>query len=202
MSVQDLRRLLEQKQGERNRVQVELRTAKRSVRELGRQIKASEEAQAILQQVAQLTQEELQFHISELVTLALNAVYGDLYTFKVEFVVRRGKTECDLFFEQDGHIIDPMTASGGGPVDIASFALRIALWNLSQPRSRNTIILDEPFRFLNENVRPQASALFKELSERLGLQIIYVTNEPDLAEAADKVFTVSQRQGVSKVQEG
>lgn len=205
VDLQNFRQRLDQKQGKRDLLQSQLSGLGKRARELKRQVAFSEQARGIIQTVGQQTQEELQYHISELVSLALNAVFDEPYTFKVEFVLRRGKTECDLLFERDGHAFSPIDSSGGGPVDVAAFALRIALWNIASPRPRNTLILDEPFKFIDpientEHLR-RASDMLKELSAKLGLQLIYVTHSPDLAEAADKVFTVSQRRGISKVEE-
>jgi ABC-type uncharacterized transport system YnjBCD ATPase subunit len=147
------------------------------------------------------TQQELQFHISDITSLALEAVFDDPYELKVEFVERRNKTECDLKFVRGDMEIDPMTASGVGAVDVASFALRIASWSMMRPRTRPTIILDEPFRFLSENYQDKASQMLKELSEKLGLQFIIVTHEQTLSSYADRTFEVSIHKGVSKVKQ-
>jgi DNA repair exonuclease SbcCD ATPase subunit len=93
---------------------------------------------------------------------------------------------------KDGEEIDPMTASGGGVVHVASFALRIAMWSLQRPRPRETILLDEPFHFLSRDLQPKASELLKVISKRLGIQFVIVTHDDSLTEAADKVFEVKQ----------
>ena len=129
--------------------------------------------------------------------MVLEAVFDDPYTLKVEFIQRRNKTECDLLFVRNGKEIDPLESSGYGAVDIAAFALRVASWSMKIPRSRNTIILDEPMRFLSEDRQPFASQMLKELSERLGIQFIIVTHEDILTEYADKIFSVSK--GLSEV---
>ena len=92
-----------------------------------------------------------------------------------------------------------MDASGGGAVDVAAFALRVASWSMQHPRSRATIILDEPMRFLSTDLQPKASEMLKQLSEKLGLQFIIITHEEELADEADKVFEIRQRKGVSEV---
>jgi DNA repair exonuclease SbcCD ATPase subunit len=92
-----------------------------------------------------------------------------------------------------------LTASGGGAVDVAAFALRIASWSMAQPHSRNTIILDEPLRFLSVDLQEKASTMIKEVSDKLGIQMILVTHNDTLASFADRVFNVSIKKGVSKV---
>ena len=194
----DYRKELERKKGRREQLQQDLEQVENQVKVLGKHSLYCEEAQVIIQDVAQQTQAQLEYHISELVTLAMSAVFEDPYELKVEFVLRRNRTECDIWFKRGENFINPMMASGGGAVDVAAFALRVALWSLARPKTNNILILDEPMRFLSKTLQPQASAVIKEISERLGIQIIYVTHSEDLVEAADKVITVKQIKGVSQ----
>lgn len=196
-----LQKEMELRKGQRREVQRSLKESKEKEMVLRRRLKLIEEAQAVIQIVSKRTQEELEYHISELVSLALNAVFPDPYELKLKFEVRRGKTEADLLFSRGGEIMDPLTASGGGPVDVASFALRVALWSLRRPRTRAVLVLDEPFRFLSRDLQPKASLMLSEISKRLGLQIIMISHSPDLIESADKVFEVTmRRKGRSLVQ--
>jgi len=157
------------------------------------------DVRVFLQTVANATQQELEYHVSEIVSLALEAVFEDPYKFKLVFTPRRGRSEADLFFEKNGVRIDPMTAAGCGAVDIASFALRIALWSLRTPRTRNTIVFDEPFKYLSKDLQTKASSMVKEISQKLNLQIIIITHEEAFVEQADKVYRVTKRGPVSKV---
>ncbi len=197
--IQSLRRIFEQKTGEKNQIERTLEETKKEVKELKRDLRRHEQAQEVIRQVALKTQQQLQFHISDIATMALEAVFDDPYQLIVEFIQRRNKTECDLYFSRDGEKIDPLSATGGGAVDVTSFALRVASWSMSIPRTRNTLILDEPFRYLSSNLLPKASEMLKEVSDKLGLQIIMVTHADELIESADKVFAVSKKKGISKV---
>ena len=201
MTIQILRNKLEQQKGQRQQVEKSLSDLQVQLKEKGRSLRQHEQAKEIIRTVGQKTQEQIQFHIEDIVSMALDAVFANPYKFAVEFVQRRNKTECDLYFVRDGNKIDPITASGVGAVDVASFALRIASWSMMVPHTRNTIILDEPFRYLSENYQEQASLMLKELSQKLGLQFIIVTHEQVLTEYADKTFTVQIKKGVSKLSE-
>lgn len=169
---------------------------------LKKQLVDHEKALQIVKEVGRRTQEQLQIHISDITSLALEAVMPeDPYRLVMEFVERRDQTECDLRFERNGVLMKPTDASGVGAIDTASFALRIAAWNMQSPKSRNVIILDEPFKFLDKSKHDRASAMIKELSTKLGIQFIIVTHEEKLTQAADKVFKVTNNKGVSKVTE-
>lgn len=200
-SLTTLRNTLERKRGQQEQIQNNITDAEEKLARLKINLQHHEEARELIKQVGLKTQETLAFHISDITSLALQAVFDDPYDLIVEFVERRNKTECDLLFEKDGNRINPIDASGGGVVDVASFALRVASWSMNHPRNRNTIILDEPMRFLSTDLQPKASQMLKQLSEKLGLQFIIITHEEELTAEADKVFVVSQSKDISKVTE-
>jgi hypothetical protein len=161
-----------------------------------------EEAQLIIQTVAQETQNQITEYISDLVSSALDAVFDNPYTFLIEFVQRRGKTEADLKFIRDGYELDPLEESGGGIVVIAAFALRVSLWSLIKS-SRNVILCDEPAHFLhNIEALRRFSELLKSLSEELGLQIIMITGEEseDIISCSDRIFRLCKNNnGITEV---
>ena len=162
-----------------------------------------DEAQEIIQRVAKDTQNNFVCRIADVVSTALDAVFGaDAYEFSLEFIQKRGKTEVEIAFVRDGSKIDPLSASGGGAVDVASFALRVAVWSLLKNSGRpvlDTIILDEPFRFLSRDLQPLAGAMLKTLSKKMGLQFVMVTHNQDLIDCADAVFEVTNKNGESHV---
>ena len=160
-----------------------------------------ENAQAFLQVVAQDTQEQLKYHVEDIVQLALDTCFPERYLFSIAFEVSRGTTTAVMKFidTESGQSIDPMNASGGGVVDLAAFALRIAAWTL-EGSTDNVIILDEPMKFISRDLIIQAARVMKTLSEKLNLQFIMSTHIPELIEVADRVFQVAiNRAGRSKV---
>jgi len=199
MTTKELRNKIEQEKGQRTVLESRAEELTEEIRETKRSIRQHEEAREIIRQVGLKTQEQLQYHISDITSLALEAVFEEPYELRAEFNQRRNKTECDLLFVRDGMRVDPLSASGGGAVDVAAFALRIAAWSMGTPRKRNVILLDEPLRFLSVDKQERASMMIKELSDRLGLQFIIITHETTLTEYADRTFTVSLKKGVSHV---
>lgn len=149
-----------------------------------------EKAREVLQIVAKNTQDNLQYHISGLVTTAQASIFPDPYEFVAEFVARRDKTECDLLFARGGDRFSPFSSCGGGPVDVASFALRLVAWSLN--KTVPVIVLDEPFKFVSVDLQPRCSDLLKTLSARLGLQIIMISHLPNVIDSADRIFLVDK----------
>lgn len=200
-AILSIRNRLERAKGARSQLQDQMVRNRSEIASKEILLHTHEEAREIVREVALKTMSQISFHISDITSLALEAVFDNPYKLVTEFVQRRNKTECDLYFERDGNRVDPLSASGVGAVDIASFALRIASWSMSRPHSRNTIILDEPFKCLSDNYQEKASMMLKELSEKLNLQFIIISHNQTLASSADKVFEVSIKNRVSKVTE-
>jgi DNA repair exonuclease SbcCD ATPase subunit len=193
--------LIAQATGAKKQIVKSLDAASIAYSQYTKKLQHLEKAQAFLQKVAQDTQEQLKIHVEDIVQLALDAIFPDRYTFEIQFNIAYGKTTAELVFisKQSGHIVDPMIASGGGVVDVCSFALRLACWTLSRGVDK-VIILDEPFRFLSKNLQERAGRLLKELSNKLDIQIILTTHLDALIDAADKTISVKlDKQGVSQI---
>jgi DNA repair exonuclease SbcCD ATPase subunit len=156
-----------------------------------------EEATVFVQEVAMATQGLLKIQIEDVVSLALESILDNPYTFELEFVRSGSKTECNLWFVRGGQRVNPVDDTGGGAVDIAAFAIRVALRSIGG--TDNVLVFDEPFKFVSANYRDRVAELVQKLSSRLGLQIIMVTHEPSLVQHSDNVLTVTQTKGVSHV---
>jgi DNA repair exonuclease SbcCD ATPase subunit len=200
MTIQELRRYVEQQKGRKAQIEGQVESLTVRIKESQKNLRRHEEAREIIRSVGIKTQEQLQFHISDITSLALDAVYTDPYVLKAEFVQRRNKTECDLYFIRNEEHISPMDAAGGGVVNIASFALRVASWSMQKPRSNNVLILDEPFGNVSVDLLPRASEMLRRISKQLELQIIMVTHANELMETADKTFQAHIRRGVTEVE--
>jgi DNA repair exonuclease SbcCD ATPase subunit len=161
-------------------------------------LKALELAQPFFQEVAKNTQEQLKFHLTDIGQLALDTCYPEKYTFDIHFEIKRGKTEASILLRQGDNEIDPMTESGGGIVDLLSFALRIAVLSLSS--FSRVIILDEPFKWLSQDLQPKAMNIMQRLSEEMGLQFIMVTHSDAIIDGANRIITIKNNKGISQME--
>lgn len=153
---------------------------------------------SVCQNVATEVQKQLSVKIDTIVNLALTTCFGDEYTFKLNYVPARGKTEVEFLLLQNGKEIDPTMQCGGGLTDILVFALRIAVYNISH--TDNVMIFDEPMKFLSKGFREKASELVHTLSERINIQFIEVTHITEMMENSDKRFVIKKINGVSEVE--
>jgi len=137
------------------------------------------QAQTIAQEVSQDIQQKAHQQIAGVVRECLRTVFFDKnYSFKINFEMKRGRTEAKLIILNDGHDIeDPLEADSGGVLDIASFALRLACLVLSKPQLRKMLVMDEPFKYLSARYRDNACQLLEKLAEDFEMQFLMITHE-------------------------
>lgn len=197
---QQLNKELDRRIVKRDDIKERLKEAKRLKVYHRKRVASAKKLLEIVRKVIKETQEILKAHISNLVTMALSAVFPDPYEFELDFVQRRGQTECDIFFVKNGERMSPVDASGGGALDVASFALVCVFWTIN--KKRPVLLFDECFKFLHSpELQENCGLMVKEVAERLKLQIIIVSDQRYILENADKVFEVSQTNGISEVKE-
>lgn len=159
-----------------------------------------EEALDIMNVVGVLSQEEFRDVIEELVTQALQFVFGSGYSFELESSITRDQPEIRIHVVVDGvKFSSKEDELGGGVSDVVSLALRVILWAIRYERTEPVLIFDEPFKFLDYDRLPCLREMLSYLSETLGLQFIVVTHDSELAELADTHYYVEKEDGVSKV---
>ncbi len=175
---------LRQKQGELDHATRTLaEEEERLVREKAR-LADVEEALSILQNLATTIQNKVHGQIASIVSRCLAAVFDDPYEFRIHFSRTRGRSAATMVLVGlDGVEIDPLTATGGGVVDVVSFALRLASLLLTKPARRRLLIMDEPFRFVSKEYRGRIVALLETLAHELQVQFLIVTHMDELAGA-------------------
>jgi len=200
-----IRKQVEFRKGQLAQIHKSIETTEGSLRDDGRRLSQHERALEIVKAVGLATQKQLEYHLAEQVSLAMDAVFDNPYSLAIHFGEKRGKTEAELMFVRGELEMPPIGSAGGGAIDVASLALRIAYWSMRQDsKVSSVLLLDEPFSQLKgETANLRALQLIQELSHTLGIQVIMISDErvsrEDIIDNADKVFYVSQKKGVSNV---
>ena len=168
---------------------IEWETAKQAVKNERRilinsenEVDVAKETREIFQTVAKEVQQQAHDRISKVVTRCLQLIFDqEAYEFNIEFEKKRGRTEAKLQLSRDGMVLDdPINEAGGGVIDVAAFALRLSCLMLRQPKLRRVLFLDEPFKFLSEEYRPEIHNMLVELSKEMKVQFIIITHIPEL----------------------
>ena len=139
-----------------------------------------DKAREIVQVVSQQIQATVHERVANIVTDCLEAVFDDPYEFRIIFERRRNKTEAIIVFVRDDvELDDPMNQIGGGVVDVAAFALRLACLMLRRPAHRRLLVLDEPMKNVRGEVyRRRVATLLERLAKDLDMQILLNTDVP------------------------
>jgi DNA repair exonuclease SbcCD ATPase subunit len=167
--------------------------------ELDKAIASLSKARNIVSKTGVLAQQEIKEVIEELVTQALQSVFGVEYSFEVDNQIQRNKPETNLYVVIEGYRHSLKEDLGGGVLDLAAFCLRVVLWAINSPRTSTVVVLDEPFKALDKVRLEKAGLMIKKLSEMLGLQFIIITHEDQLIDAADSAYYVKKVNGISEV---
>ncbi len=153
-------------------------------------------ARWVLTEVQRLTQIRFKQRVESLVTMAIKSVFDKRnYGFELIFEEKRNQMEVrpvvfeivnDIRYDYD----DPEDDLGGGIIDVISMAMRIVLWSMEKPASRDIMIFDEPGKNLGDLI-VLFGEILKEISHELGFQVIVITHDKEIVDVGDKVYHVS-----------
>lgn len=200
--INEMRKSLERKKGRHLELKRRIVKIKRDIRNVQRNLDASQEALIVIQIIARKTQNHLEYHLSDLASAGMAAVFADPYELEVEFNTKRNQVETDMWFTRDGRRFNPKKC-GGGARDIAALTLQFSIAAIQSSKTRPLMLLDEPLKWLKGRDLPRlGSQMIKEISEKLDppLQIIMVSHSPELIKSADKVFKVKMNGKYSEVE--
>jgi len=200
----DARSRLEQGRGARAVLEEQRAAAADELAGVRQSVDLWRQVQALLGRVSEFARIQLQRRLEETVTAALQSIFGeDGLRFEIELRDLGGRPAADWRvvsrYGETEVAGAPEDARGGGIVDVVSLALRLALLELSRPRPGGPVILDEPGKMISAEYAPALAAFLRAYAQRTGRQVVMVTHNAALAEAADRAFRVSQAGGISEV---
>lgn len=181
----------------------EMRRRKASrLSEVEREVARLEKVADVFRAASEAARERARQKVERVVTDALRAVFGPGVEFAAEIVDRRGRPEVEFSIISDyggAYVRTPvLDARGGGVVDVVSLALRVLVAVATSP-PQAPVLLDEPGKHLSEGYSRALGELLKAVARETGRQIVVVTHDPRLAEAADAVYRVEMAGGESRV---
>lgn len=177
---------------------------KTQIDSLEQRVDALQRASALLQSLSNLSRERVSKHLSEIVSTALQYVYGSDFKFELELITdKRGNTTVEYYVTSgDGIRTRPQDSRGGGVVDVISIALRIGvLLLMNNPPLPGPIILDEPGRHLDQESAVRFAEFLKYISSTTGRQFIVVTHHEAMLPYADAAYVIEKSGDISTVSE-
>lgn len=177
-----------------------LHKTRQELKDFNEQLKTLELASETLKTIGEDKKKGTILVFEKVITEAIREVFGFNYQFKVD-VSKEGKPKTEFKLLDNGKEIDIMNSVGGGLIDVISFVLRILVLVSVKPRRRRILFLDEPFRNVSENYRPQVAKLIKSLSQQLDLQIVMVSHQQEFIEIADKAYLLEKTENGTKTKQ-
>jgi DNA repair exonuclease SbcCD ATPase subunit len=186
--------------GQRNLLinQYEEAAARKDVAE--RQLGVNDLVQILLQKTSDFARQQAKLQIEDIVSQALNVVFGGNHKFIIELNVKASQPVADYFLD-DGTTVTklekPDYDRGGGKVDVISLALRLAVGELYGVQG--PLFLDEVGKHISAEYSQNVAYFLKEYSANFNRQIVLITHNTTLAEIGEVSLEVSRKNGISEV---
>jgi ABC-type uncharacterized transport system YnjBCD ATPase subunit len=160
----------------------------------------------VLTQIGEERQESAQRQVEELVTRALQVVFGENLSFHVVQSVKANRAEVDFVLRSTygEQVIDTpvMEARGGGMAAVVGFVLRLVVLLLT-PGARRFLALDESFAHVSASYEPRVAEFLREVADKADVQILLVTHSTAYGDLADARYRLTLgSDGITKVEEG
>ena len=148
--------------------------------------------QILLQKTSDYARQQVKVRIEDIVSEALNVVFGGNHTFMIDLTFRVNDDSVITKLEK------PDYDRGGGKIDIIALALRLAVGEMEGVDG--PLFLDEVGKHVSKEYAPSVAYFLKEYSATFGRQIILITHNADLAEIGEVSLAVKRSQsGESEV---
>lgn len=182
---------INQLKGERKILRDQVKLAKKIIKDTEQSIEDHQEARRLISVASELAQTHFKKKVEKLVTLAIQAVFGQGLAFVLDIRKSRNKTECRPLVKEGEDLYEPRDDMGGGIIDVISIALRFVMWSLQTKKTIPFFLLDEPFKFVGKgDLLDRAGQFIVKLSNKLKAQILIITHEPQLAEIGNSAYHI------------
>lgn len=170
------------------------------------QLELHETACAVLTSIGEKHQETVQQQVEELVTRALQVIFGEELSFRLVQRTLRDQAVLEFVLVStygDKVVETPvMEARGGGMAAVVGFVLRLVVLLLTSD-SRRLLVLDETFAHVSESYVPRVAEFLREVADRAGVQVVLVTHSTGFSDEADQKYRlVLGTDGDTQVSEG
>lgn len=156
----------------------------------------------LLQKTSDYARQQIKSKIEEIVTQALNVIYGGNHKFKIMLDTNGNRPVAEYWLD-DGSGFKKLDrrddyGQGGGKVDVVGMALQLAVFKLD-PEAKGPIFLDEVTKFVDDTAVTNVAYFLKEFKKKFDQQIILITHKEEVAEIGEIRIDVQKRQGESEV---
>lgn len=140
--------------------------------------------------------------VEKLITDCLHEVYDDTYSVEFDYGIRGNKTSVEISMVRkcgNGMVVKrQIDGFGGGVADTMALPLKLIVL-LNDGEYDKVLVTDEPGKHLDSERVVKFAEFLKEVSHRLGVQIIMSSHWDAMKDAADTVHRVELEDSVARV---
>lgn len=201
VAITSLRSRLEQAKGWRDGVRVQLERARQEVLRLESEEELADLAAALIRTLIDSEVTEGVKAVEDLLSEGLKVVFDDQdLSVRADVDVQRGKVSVDLITVQrqpDGTVTEGMSkdAFGGAVTTVQSVLLRIIV--TLRRGLRPILFMDETLPAFDSNYVHNMGTFLKVLCQRLDMDVLLVSHNPAMVEAADNAYRIQKVDGAA-----
>ena len=147
------------------------------------------------------SQEELLSKVEKFVSYGLSTIFGEDYQFVAELNVEGKDLKVEFYVRTRDLATSVTTAKGGGVAEVVSILLQLFFVVALGDKFAPFVLMDTAMLHISPEYHAKVSALLKELSDKLNLQIVLIANVNEYGAYADKVYRFNQVGGHTRVEE-
>ena len=189
--------------GKRDLLNKQLEEAKQEKETAEKDLAIFDKVLIILQKTSEYAREQIKGRVEEIVSQALNVVFGGNHHFIIKLEVRAGQPVADYYLDEGGVITalkKPDYDRGGGKIDVISLAYKLAIGEMEG--IEGPLLMDEVGKHVSAEYRPNVAYFLKQYSQQFDRQIVLITHAQELAEIGDASIFISQNSKKESVVKG
>jgi len=188
-------------QAENDLINNQLTDHQNKINKLTQFLTVGQTALQFLEQVAVSRRSSLKQQIEQIITEALQIIYGEDLSSELRYDVKNGRSFVDIRIVENtpqGKVSRTMEGFGGGVSDTVSVPLRLLVL-LATRTTDKVCILDEAYKHVDLERVEKVAPFIQEIAHKLDIQIIMPSHHEAMIESADTVYTVNKTNGESIV---
>lgn len=190
------------KEVENKYIEKEINENKIKLLSFGQELELGQKALQFLEDLANTRRGSLKNQIEEIITSALNLVYGNEYKVELIYDIKNNRSCVDIELVKttsEYEVRRLMNGFGGGVSDTISVPLRLLVLLASREVDK-ICILDECYKHMDLERIEYVMGFLRDICRKLEIQIIMCSHHEAAFEAADCIYHVEDVDGVAKLE--
>jgi len=158
----------------------QIETLENNIEDIQRHVSDLDKIRSVVIGIAEDEQQRVLSLCEQICSQGLSDVFETPTIVSFEQSITANNPSLELVVTQEGKARDPLTAYGGGLVEVLSLLLRVCFVHIMRSQYMPVLILDEPLGRLSKLRLPLVGEMLNRLSEELSIQIIMVTHHSDM----------------------